>query len=78
MQRPRLYVWGPRGEPLRASIGTKVIVSPEPGKARACIVGQDGPTPLIATYKTQRDAIARARQELARLGGGELDTRPQR
>lgn len=55
--------------------GIKVIVSPEPGAGKGWIVDQAGPTPPVATLRTQREAIARARDELARLGGGELEIR---
>jgi hypothetical protein len=63
---------------LRSTTGqsaVKVMVAPEPGTRRGWIVDQSGATPPIATLPTQREAIARARQELARLGGGELEIR---
>ena len=52
---------------------TKVIVAPDNGGG--WIIDQLGPTPPIRTLGTQRDAIARAREELSRLGGGELEIR---
>jgi hypothetical protein len=54
---------------------TKVLVLPEQGAGRGWVVDVSGPTPPVATFKTQREAIARARQELANLGGGELEIR---
>ena len=55
--------------------GTKVIVAPQAGAGRGWVFDQAGRTPPIATLRTQREAIARARQEPARLGGGELEIR---
>ena len=55
--------------------GVKVLVSPESGDGRGWTVAESGSTPPVATLRTQREAITRAREELARLGGGELEIR---
>ena len=53
---------------------TKLIVIPQPGVGRrGWIVDQPGSTAPIATLETQGEAITRAREELARLGGGEIE-----
>lgn len=54
---------------------TKIIVAPEPGSKRSWTVGASGPSEPVATTRTQAEAIALAREELARLGGGELEIR---
>ena len=52
---------------------TKVIVAPD--KDGGWTVDQPDPTPRITALATQRDAMARAREELRRLGGGEIEIR---
>ncbi len=40
----------------------KVMVTPEKGEGRGWTVDQSSPTPPIGTFRTQREAIVRARQ----------------
>ena len=51
---------------------TRVIVSPDIG--HGWIVERTGPRSYLATYRTEREALAHARELLA-MHGGELEVR---
>jgi hypothetical protein len=53
----------------------KVTVVPETGKGRGWVVDIGDPVPPVGTYRTQREAIEKARLQLEALGGGELEVR---
>jgi hypothetical protein len=55
--------------------GIKVTVMPEAGKGRGWVVDMGEPVPPVGTYRTQREAIEKARLQLEALGGGELEIR---
>lgn len=50
----------------------KMIVAPDRGRGWTVSRAGDG---AVATARTQRDAVAAAREQLASAGGGELEIR---